>query len=194
MSINLPDEYLAAAAGGGVCRTIEVFINNWYCYVPDKLKKAINVLAVEVIGTGADNKTKARATLASEWIMKVYLPTWLETAGKKEQAEICRKGWASEELAVGYLQKLSQELRAERVSERVEAWNTAWGKTARNAAWGAAWSAASKNITSKQGPTWDAAWAVIWSVARAAPVNKRDHAVRLLQASALDLLTRMVRL
>jgi hypothetical protein len=162
--------------------------------------------AVKILGTktnAADEET--RAWMATDWLVRVHTPAWLDLAGLSEHAASLRSlaPLTSSEIALAAQQTIRNAADASYAAgaaagdaARAAAGDAAWaaaGAAARAAAWDAAWDAA-------RAAAWDAAWAAAraaagaaaraaaWDAARA----KLAPTVEQLQASAIDLLDRMI--
>ena len=162
-----------------------------------------------MVGTAGDGQDEARAYLALDWLVRTYAPEWLDVAGLTERARDLRDlprivDPASAQSAVPVAHAARQDAAA--------AWDAAWD-AARAAAWDAAWDAARAAARDAAGDAaraaaWDAAWDAAraaagdaagdaaWDAARAAAGDAAGDSlaptVAALQASALDLLDRMI--
>jgi len=122
-----------------------------------------------MVGTAGDGQDEARAYLALDWLVRTYAPEWLDVAGLTERARDLRDlprivDPASAQSAVPVAHAARQDAAAA-------------GAAARDAAWAAAGAAA---------------WAAAWAAARDAAGDSLAPTVAALQASALDLLDRMI--
>ena len=136
--------------------------------------------ADRLAGTASDGKDETRGYLALDWLVRVYLPAWLDLAGLGEAA---------------LLRALAPvaDLDAARAAGPVV--RSARDKA--DAAWAAAWAAAGDAAGAA---AWDAAWAAAWAAAGdAAGDAARDAAraklaptVTLLQADAIRLYEAMI--
>ena len=158
-----------------------------------------------LIGTRDDGLDETRGYLALDWLIRTYTPAWLDLAGLTEPAAELRAlrrivDVAAAESAGPVVREAQIKAAAAGAAARAAA-----GDAARAAAWdaarAAAWAAAGD-------AAWAAAWAAAWDAARAAARDAawaaaraaaRDAAraalaptVEALQASALDLLDRMI--
>ena len=156
----------------------------------DKDRQRLKPFAARVIGTAGDGQDNARSYLALDWLVRTYTPAWLDLAGLSAEAEALRAH-----------RRIVDRVAAESVRERVEhARQSAY--TAQDAALAAAWDAAlaaarAAALAAAGAAAWDAARAAARAAALAAARDAaRDAAwaptVRHLQASALDLLDRMI--
>jgi len=122
-----------------------------------------------MVGTAGDGQDEARAYLALDWLVRTYAPEWLDVAGLTERARDLRDlprivDPASAQSAVPVAHAARQDAAAAWAAARAAARDAA-----RDAAWAAAGAAA-----------WDAAG------------DSLAPTVAALQASALDLLDRMI--
>lgn len=130
-----------------------------------------------MVGTRGDGQDEARALLALDWLVRTYAPAFLDLAGLSVEAEALRGlrrivDVASAEAAVPVVRVGRDKASAARDAFRAAA-RAAAGDAARAAARDAASDAA-------------------WAAARAAARDKLAPTVEVLQASALDLLDRMI--
>jgi hypothetical protein len=155
----------------------------------------------------SDEIETRRSFMALDWLIRVHTPKWLDLvpsladhakslrdleeiadmAGATAASEKVRAAWDAVRVAAGD---------AVRDAVRVAAWDVAWA-AARAAAGDAARAAAGDAV---RDAAWDtvrvAAWAAAWAAARAAAGDAAWDALKptkeWLQASATDLLTRMI--
>jgi hypothetical protein len=192
-----------------VSPVIGAFLRRWNDDLDDDGRQMLVPYIAKVVGTntGAADDTR-RAWMATDWMVRTYLPAWLRLAKLEEQAAAVE---ALPEL-VGPATWRGMESTVLRVRKAADAaWAAAWAAgdaawdaardAARDAAWDAAWDAA-------RAAAGDAAWAAAWDAARdaagaAARAAAGDAAwtaaraaarptVKGLQVSALALLDRMV--
>lgn len=144
----------------------------------DEQRQRLKPFVTRVIGTAGDGQDEARSYLALDWLVRTYTPAWLDLAGLSAEAAALR----------GH-RRVVDRVAAESIRERVEhAWQSAYA--AREAAWAAARAAARAAAGSA---AWAAAGEAAWAAARdAARADALAPTVRHLQASALDLLDRMI--
>lgn len=134
-----------------------------------------------MVGTGGDGRDEARSYLALDWLIRSYTPAWLDLAGLTAEAQELRD-----------LRRIVDEVAAAAAGPVVRAARTkaaaagdAVGAAARAAARAAAWAAAGAAAG-------DAAGAAAGAAARAAARDALAPTVESLQASALELLDRMI--
>jgi hypothetical protein len=162
-----------------------------------------------MVGTAGDGQDEARAYLALDWLVRTYAPEWLDVAGLTERARDLRDlprivDPASAQSAVPVAHAARQDAAAAWDAARAAAWDAARaaagdaaGDAARAAARDAAGDAAGDAAWAAAG---DAAWAAAgaaagaaaWDAARDAAWDSLAPTVAALQASALDLLDRMI--
>jgi hypothetical protein len=138
--------------------------------------------AVKILGTktnAADEET--RAWMATDWLVRVHTPAWLDLAGLSEHAASLRSlaPLTSSEIALAAQQTIRNAADAS-YAAGAAAWDAAWaaagaaawdaagaaaGAAARAAAGAAAWDAA---WAAAGAAAWDAAWDAAWAAARAA--------------------------
>jgi hypothetical protein len=189
-----------------VSGVIGQFLRSWNDVLNDRDRQMLKPYAKKVLGTAtnaADEET--RAWLATDWLVRVHTPKWLDLAGLKDDAKALRnlQPLTSSEIAVA-VQSVIDGARQRASAASPAAWDAAWAAAwaaARDAAGDAAWAAAWAAARDAAG---DAAWAAAWAAARAAAwaaawAAARDAAekrlrptVRQLQKSALELLDRMI--
>ena len=158
-----------------VAPTIATFMRNWNDSLNDDDRQMLKPYVAKCINTvGTEDHEASRAWLAIDWLARECAPAFLRLAGLTVHAD-----------TLEYLAALDGVRAAERAQPSLAA--------ARDAAWVAARVAAG-----------DAAWAAAWAAARdAAGAAARDAAwdaaldalqptVKVLQASALLLLDRMI--
>ena len=175
------------------------FLRSWNDALDDETRQKLKPYSARVIGTANDGKDDQRAWLCTDWLARTHLPVWLDLAGLSEHAA-----------AVRAIIAISDPTSASAAQPIIAA--------ARDAAWAAAWAA-----PRAAGATGFEAWAAVWSVAGVLvryaaggvagecnatwaeagmrwvlPVWRVDDAIRpsvvVLQASAFDLLDRMLSL
>ena len=146
-----------------------------------------------MVGTAGDGQDEARAYLALDWLVRTYAPEWLDVAGLTERARDLRDlprivDPASAQSAVPVAHAARQDAAAARAAARAAAWDAALAAAlaaARDAARDAAWAAA-------RAAAGDAAGDAARAAARDAAGDSLAPTVAALQASALDLLDRMI--
>jgi hypothetical protein len=199
-----------------VCPVIGAFLRSWNDGVDDAFRQRLKPYIPRVVGT-ADAHAEERSWLAMDWIIREYLPTWLELAKITATATALRNsppilGPTALANVTGLLANSQKEAAAARaaardaawVAARVAAWAAAWD-AARAAAWDAAWAATQAAAwdaawdaawaaawVAARVAAWDAAWAAAWVAAWAAAWDALKPSVEKLQESAFGLLDRMI--
>jgi hypothetical protein len=165
-----------------VSPSIAAFLRNWNDAVDDTFRQRLKPYIGRVLDTRTTEEDETiRAWLATDWLVRVHTPAWLDLAGLTERAGELRNllPLRSRQIAVA-VQAIIEKARAESAAAWAAAGAAAWA-----AAWDAAWDAAG-----------DAAWAAAWDAARAAAGDAAEKylapTVTLLQESAFDLLDRMI--
>jgi hypothetical protein len=158
--------------------------------LPDALRQQLVPLIPDLPGTADDGHDEERSYMALDWLIRVYLPTWLELS------PACREDAAK----VRELGRIIDMASAERAGPVVEqARKTAHARAAR-AAWDAAWDAAGDVARvaawdagdvarAAARAAWVAAWAagdVAWDAADAARDVAGDVAWDVARAAARD--------
>ncbi len=181
------------------------FLRSWNDSLDDVTRQRLRPYAKRVLNTAGDPAAEdRRAWMATDWIVRVYTPAWLDLAGLAEDAAILR---ALPEVLRESVDAAIVQVRAA-VNHSAAAWAAAVNAArdaARDAAWDAAWAAA---VNAARDAARDAAWDAAWNAARAAAVDAAraaavDAAVdaawgrlaptaEALQASAFELLDRMI--
>ncbi|HXI98797.1 MAG TPA: hypothetical protein VNG73_07620 [Gemmatimonadaceae bacterium] len=152
---------------------LTTFLQSWNDALDDAGRQKLQPYLARVIGTAGDGKDELRGWLAADWLVRVCTPAWLELAGIMESAAALR--------ALPPLRSPAT-LEASRASlEEARTRGAAAWAAARAAAWAAARAAA-----------WDAARAAARAAARDAATKKLEPTKVALQASALELLDRMI--
>ena len=166
-----------------VCPVIAAFLRVWNDALPgDERNALLRPLIPSLIGTrGSKALAHRRAVLSADWLIRDYTPTWLRLAKLNEQADALASlpeiiHFAQCPSIMPALLATRDGASAARDAARAAAWDAA-----RAAAWDAAWDAAR-----------DAAWAATRAAARAAARAFLKPTTEWLQASALDLVARMI--
>ncbi|MFC6233683.1 hypothetical protein ACFPZL_01105 [Leucobacter soli] len=168
--------------------------DNW----DDNQRQKLAPYLPRMVGTANDGHDPARSFLALDWLIRVYTPTWLDLRPElTTHAEALRalpeiRTNADTEAAADTVRAAQQAASAARAAAgdaaRDAAGAAAWD-AARDAAWDAARDAAGD-------AAWDAAGAAArdaaWDAARDAARTALAPTVEQLQASALELLDRMI--
>jgi hypothetical protein len=198
---------------------ITSFLISWNDGTNDEDRQNLKRFIPMVVGTntGKADDTK-RAWMATDWLVRVFTPTWLDKAGMTDHAERLRGLDALTSAALArkaqpIIEQARKESDAARDAARAAAWaaarDAAWAAAraaawaaARDAAWAAAWDAA-------WAAAWDAAWAAAWDAAKGKKGYEAQYSaaytaakkvldvaladtVSELRASAEDLLERMI--
>lgn len=66
------------------------FIRTWNDDLDDEGRQKLKSFLPRVIGTAGDGRDEARAWLATDWLVRVHTPAWLELAGVTESAAALR--------------------------------------------------------------------------------------------------------
>ena len=181
-----------------VSPVIAAFLRSWNDGLPDADRQMLKPLIVRVLhtNTGAADET-TRAWLATDWLVRVHTPAWLDLAGLTADATALRNlpALTSSEIATAVLsvidgarQRAAAAWAAAGDAARAAAWAAAGG-AAGDAAWDAARAAAWAAAGDAAG---DAARAAAWAAARAAATQRLAPTVQILQASAMELVERMI--
>ena len=154
--------------------------------LPDDLRQQLIPLIPDLPGTAGDGHDETRSYMALDWLVRTWLPTWLEVA------PACR-GDAAKVRELGRIVDLASAERAGPVVRQArESARAAWDAAAGDAAtWAATWAAARDAAGDAAGDATGAAaaGAAAWDAAR-------DHlqpTVTQLQQSAIDLFSKMVK-
>ncbi|MDL5159473.1 hypothetical protein [Actinomycetospora termitidis] len=180
--------------------------------LPDDLRQELRPLIPQLIGTAGDGLDERRSLMALDWLIRTYLPAWLQLAHLDEQARAVRE--LAQIVDLETAQAAGPVVRAAR-EKSAAAWDAA-GAAARDAAGAAAWDAAGVAAGAAAGAAagdaagdaardaagdaardaagdaaWDAAWAAAWAAAGDAAWDVLAPTVTELQRSAIDLYRRM---
>ena len=148
-----------------------------------------------MVGTANDGQDEARSYLALDWLIRTHTPAWLELAGLTEDAQNLRGlpeivDLVTAEQAGAVVRTAYEHADAAWDAARATAWaapRAASGDAAGDAAWDAAWHA---RATAGNAARYAARAAA--SVAGVAAPDSLQPTVTTLQASALELLDRMI--
>ena len=168
---------------------IAAFLRRWNDDLDDQGRQQLKKVLPTVVGTaGGRELEERRAWMATDWLVRVHTPAWLDLAGVTESAAALR---ALPPLAVGFdsqdvITSAREKAHAARDAARAVAGDAA-GDAARDAARAAARDAA-------RDAAWDAAGDAAWAVARAAARDALKPTVVALQVSALELIEQMAAL
>jgi hypothetical protein len=204
-----------------VCPILAAYSRALNDVLPDGKRQSLKPYIPQVIGTADDGLGQARGLMATDWIIRVYTPTWLRLAGLSYQAAALealprQATWGDVEAALPVLRAAKGEAAATRDAARAAARAATWAAAraaTRDAAGDAAWAAARAATgdaawAATRAAAWaaagDAAWAAAWAAtvdaagaaagaaARAAARAALQPTVDHLQDSAIALLGRMV--
>lgn len=161
-----------------VSPVIASFLRRWNDDLNDADRQMLKPFVARLPGTNtgsADDET--RAWLVTDWMVREYLPAWLDAANLKDQADAVRS--------------LSPVTAVDAWEAARKTVSVAGEKSA--AAWAAAWDAARD---AARAAAWDAAWDAARAAARAAARDAANKALRPtvegIQQSALNLIDRMI--
>lgn len=115
------------------CPVIAEFLRNWNDGITDDATRTLLLkpLIPKLVGSRSTPAVELkRSFMALDWLARVHAPAWLERAGLKGHAELCRE--------LGELHDTASCLAADQVLGAAE---SAARSAARSAAWSAAWSA-----------------------------------------------------
>jgi hypothetical protein len=188
-----------------VCLTLRAFCIAFNDGLPDTERQRLRPYLARTIGTAGDGLAEQRSWMATDWLIRVYTPIWLDLAHLEAAAARLRALPAV--LDVENRSRAMVDLSQARSEADVA--GGAAGAGARAAAWGAARAAACGAAGAGAGDVaGDAAWAAAraaaraaagaaagdaaWAAARAAAWDALAPTVAELQASAFDLLDRML--
>jgi hypothetical protein len=162
------------------------FLRSWNDALDDEGRQKLKPFLPRVLDT-VDGKDEARAWLATDWLVRVCAPTWLELAGVKESPAALRALPPITKKTVGQAQPTINEARGRGAAAWDAARAAAWD-AARAAAWDAARDAAWDAATdAARAAAWDAARDAAWDAARAAAWDAaRDAAWAAAWAAARD--------
>ena len=159
--------------------------------LPDGRRQDLKPLVPLLPGTAGDGKDQVRGLMAADWLVRVYLPAWLELAGL-DAGELRGLPVLDSGDAAAAAQPVLDSARARAAAAWDIAWDTA-GAASGAAAWDASWDAA-------WDAPWDAPWVAAWVAARdaardaawVAAGNALAPTVIMLQDSAVILFRRMI--
>jgi hypothetical protein len=148
-------------------------------------RQRIKPFLPRMVGTAGDGLDETRSYLALDWLIRTYTPAWLDIAGLTVEAQALRDLRRIVDLVAA---QAAGPVVRNASTKAIAAWAAA-GAAARAAAGAAAGAAARAAAGAAAGAAaWDAAWAAAGAAAR----DALKPTVDTLQASALDLLDRMV--
>ena len=149
------------------CPVLTAFVVSWNDGLPtDDRDRLLKPLIPSLVGTRSTKAVEQRrATMAADWLIRVHTPAWLRAAKLESQA-----------VALESLPEITDFAQCPSLMPTLNAVRKD-AAAAGDAAWDAAWAAAGD-------AAWAAAWAAAWDALK--PTTER------LQASALDLVRRMI--
>jgi hypothetical protein len=185
------------------CPVISTFLRNWNDALPDDERTPLLVdLIPRLVGTRSTKEIEIRrGTMAADWLIRTYTPAWLRLAKLDAQAaQLESLPEITDFASCPSLMPVLNAVRSDAAAARAAAWaaagDAAWaaaGDAAGAAAWDAAGAAAG---AAARAAAWaaagDAAWAAAWDAAWAAAWAALNSTKRQLQASAKDLVVRMI--
>ena len=185
-----------------VLRDFTINLNDQWGH--EQRQKLIPLLP-RMVGTAGDGQDEARSYLALDWLIRTFTPAWLDLAGLTTEATELRSLRRIVDMATAESAgPVVLSVRARAAAAGDAAWAAARG-AARGAAGAAAWAAAGDAARDAArdaagAAAWGAAWDAAWDAAGAAARDAAGDAARdvlqptieALQASALDLLDRMI--
>ena len=173
-----------------VSPVIGAFLRRWNDDLDDDTRQMLKPYVLRVVGTNTGRSDdERRAWMVTDWMVRTYLPAWLDLGGMGDQATAVRSlpelvsagSWESAKPVVG---EARQKAAAAWAAAGAAAWAAA-GDAARaaagDAAGDAAWAAAG-----------DAAWAAAGAAAGAAAREVLRPTAEGLQQSALHLLDQLI--
>ena len=147
------------------------FVQSWNDAMNDEDRQMLKPLLPRCVGSaGSPEVERWRSWMALDWSCRVSAPTWLRLAGLAAEAE-----------ALDALPPIVDAASVRKAQVALTHARRPAGDAARDAAWDAA-RAAARDAAGDA--AWDAAWAAAWAALRPTVVK--------LQASALDLVGRML--
>src|SRR5262245_35911141 len=197
-----------------VSPVLGAFLRAWNDALDDGTRQKLKPYARKAIGTaGGRDADERRAWMATDWLVRVWAPTFLRLA--KLDAEADALVGLPELVDTKTAREVQPAIRKARTkaaaagdAARAAAWDASWAAAwdaaraaARAAAWAAAWDASwaaawDASWAAARAAAWDASWgaarAAAWDAARAAAWAALEPAVTELQDSAFELLDRMV--
>jgi hypothetical protein len=188
------------------CPVIAAFVRAWNDGLPSDADRdrLLKPLIPRIVGTrSTPHVEERRAYLALDWLVRVYTPAWLDLVESlrphaqalRDLPEITDIAGAT---AAGERVRSAREASAAaRAAARAAAWAAAWAAALKatmaaawEAAWDAAWDAAARAAALEA--TMAAAWDAVWAAARDKTHEVLAPTVELLQASAVQLVERMI--
>lgn len=136
-----------------VSPVLGAFLRGWDDDLDDAGRQRLKPYIPRVIGTAGDaDADKARAWLATDWMIRVYTPAWLELAGLNDQALALRGlPMLDSSAAASAAQATIEGARTAAASAWDYIWVTAWD------GWATAWDGGAGGAASRAGATAGAA-------------------------------------
>ena len=189
------------------CPVISTFLRAWNDTLPDDERTPLLAdLIPRIVGTRSTKEIEIRrSTMAADWLIRTYTPAWLRLAKLDAQAaQLESLPDIADFASCPSLMPVLNAVRSDAAAARAAA-----GDAARDAAGAAAWAAAWDAARAAAGAAaraaaraaagaaaWTAAWDAAWDAAGAAAGDAAPAALnstkRQLQASAKDLVVRMI--
>jgi hypothetical protein len=192
------------------CPVITVFMVSWNDSLPNDAERdrLLKPLIPQIVGTRSTKEVEERRSyMALDWLIRVFTPKWLDLVpALHEHAKALRELDAIADMAGAAAagKRVSAARAAARdaawAAARDAAWDAAWA-AARDAAWDAAGAAARDAAgAAARAAAWAAAGAAAgaaardaaWDAAGAAAWDALKPTTEWLQASAIDLVQRMI--
>jgi len=173
------------------CPVIAAFMRSWNDGLPDSDRTLLLLpLIPKLINTrGSRALEQRRATMAADWLIRVYTPAWLRLAKLETQAALLEALPEITDFAqCPSLMPTLMAVRRDASAAMDAAMDAAWAaarNAARDAAMDAAWDAARDAAGAA---AWDAAWDAARAAGRAALKSTTSH----LQQSAVGLVEKMI--
>ncbi len=189
-----------------VSPVIAAFLRRWNDDLNDDDRQMLKPYIRKVVGTNTGKADdEKRAWLVTDWMVREYMPAWLDAANLKQQADAVRalppilsvKSWEAGKPTVDNAKTKSTAAWAAAWAAAWDAARAAAGDAAGAAAWAAAGDAAGDAARAAAGAAagaaaWDAARAAAWAAAGDAAKKKLRPHVESIQKSALKLIDRMI--
>ncbi|WP_327376240.1 hypothetical protein OG393_21175 [Streptomyces sp. NBC_01216] len=180
-----------------VSPVLGTFGRNLNDVLPQDMRQELVPLVPLMAGTAGDGHDEARSYMALDWLVRVYLPTWLEAGGLGDAAASVRGlprivDLESAGLAGPVVREARDVARAAGAVAGAVAWVAAWA-----AAWDAAGDAARAAARAADGDDREklllavAAGDAAWAAARAADGDALQPTTATLQTDAIRLLHNM---
>jgi len=199
-------DWLAGGKGRDSAPTVSPVIRAYGINLNDswdaEQRQKLRPYGPRVVGTAGDGQDEARSYLALDWLIRTYTPAWLDLAGLTVEARALRDlRRIVDTVAAQAAGPVVRDARDKAYAAWDAAWAAAWD-AAWDAAWAAAWDAARDAARAAardaardaaRAAAGDAVWdAAAWAAAGDAAGDFLKPTVTILQASALDLLDRLI--